>query len=307
MSVGLVLEGGGMRGSYTAGVLSAFEDNDVYFPSIYGISAGACNALSYISGQSYRNHDIFYQYVQGDKYVSVKNFIKHGCMFDFDYIFGDLFHTILPFDYEAFKKSSVKFYAGATDIQTGLPVFFTKDDMDERMDVIRASSSLPFLSNIIKVGNYKLLDGGISMPIPVERSICDGNEYNVIVLTRDAKYKKSAKPEFPQALMKAKYHKYPALLKALNKRADIYNEQRLFCQKLEKKKKAIGDNASFKNENQKKIYVYTFGQGRIGVTTNEKQKMETIYDMGYTDAMKRMNEIKAMIAEHSTQTVSVEG
>ena len=67
MSVGLVLEGGGMRGSYTAGVLSAFEDNDVYFPSIYGISAGACNALSYISGQSYRNHDIFYQYVQGDK------------------------------------------------------------------------------------------------------------------------------------------------------------------------------------------------------------------------------------------------
>ena len=165
MSVGLVLEGGGMRGSYTAGVLSAFEDNDVYFPSIYGISAGACNALSYISGQSYRNHDIFYQYVQGDKYVSVKNFIKHGCMFDFDYIFGDLFHTILPFDYEAFKKSSVKFYAGATDIQTGLPVFFTKDDMDERMDVIRASSSLPFLSNIIKVGNYKLLDGGISMPI----------------------------------------------------------------------------------------------------------------------------------------------
>lgn len=190
MSVGLVLEGGGMRGSYTAGVLSAFEDNDVHFPSIYGISAGACNALSYISGQSYRNHDIFYQYVQGDKYVSVKNFIKHGCMFDFDYIFGDLFHTILPFDYEAFKKSPIRFYAGATDIQTGLPVFFTKDDMDEQMDVIRASSSLPFLSNIIKVGNYKLLDGGISMPIPVERSICDGNEFNVVVLTRDAKYKK---------------------------------------------------------------------------------------------------------------------
>ena len=126
MSVGLVLEGGGMRGSYTAGVLSAFEDNDVHFPSIYGISAGACNALSYISGQSYRNHDIFYQYVQGDKYVSVKNFIKHGCMFDFDYIFGDLFHTILPFDYEAFQNSPVKFYAGATDIQTGLPVFLQK-------------------------------------------------------------------------------------------------------------------------------------------------------------------------------------
>ena len=239
MSVGLVLEGGGMRGSYTAGVLSAFEDNDVYFPSIYGISAGACNALSYISGQSYRNHDIFISMCRAINMSASKILLSTAVCLTLTIFFGDLFHTILPFDYEAFKKSSVKFYAGATDIQTGLPVFFTKDDMDERMDVIRASSSLPFLSNIIKVGNYKLLDGGISMPIPVERSICDGNEYNVIVLTRDAKYKKSAKPEFPQALMKAKYHKYPALLKALNKRADIYNEQRLFCQKLEKKKKAI--------------------------------------------------------------------
>ncbi len=101
MSVGLVLEGGGMRGSYTAGVLSAFEDNDVYFPSIYGICRSLqCTELYFRSVLPQSRY--FYQYVQGDKYVSVKNFIKHGCMFDFDYIFGDLFHTILPFDYEAF-------------------------------------------------------------------------------------------------------------------------------------------------------------------------------------------------------------
>lgn len=293
MSVGLVLEGGGMRGSYTAGVLSAFEENGIQFPSIYGISAGACNALSYISGQSYRNHDIFYQYVQGDRYVSVKNFIKHGCMFDFDYIFGDLFHTILPFDYETFDRSPVKFYVGATDVTTGLPVFFSKDDVDEQMDVVRASSSLPFLSNIIKVGKYKLLDGGISMPIPVERSICDGNDLNVIVLTRDARYRKRSKPEFPKVLMKAKYHKYPALLKALENRANIYNEQRILCQKLEKKKKAI----------------VILPSRPIEMSRYEKDsdKLMAVYDMGYRDAMCRVDDIKNMIAADSIQSVVKEG
>ena len=293
MSVGLVLEGGGMRGSYTAGVLSAFEDNGIMFPSIYGISAGACNALSYISGQAYRNHDIFNQYVQGDKYVSVKNFIKHGCMFDFDYIFGDLFHTILPFDYKTFADSSVKFYVGATDIKTGLPVFFSKDNIDEQMDVIRASSSLPFLSNIIKVDKYKLLDGGICMPIPIERSICDGNDFNVVVLTREATYKKSSKPEFPMALMKAKYHKYPALIKALEKRADVYNEQRIYCKKLEQKEKAI----------------VILPSEAIDISRYEKDsdKLMFVYDMGYSDAMAKLDEIKDVIAANSAQYVAKEG
>lgn len=293
MPVGLVLEGGGMRGCYTAGVLSAFEDNKIQFPSIYGISAEACNALSYISGQSYRNHDIFYQYVQGDKYVSIKNFIKHGCMFDFDYIFGDLFHTILPFDYEAFSCSPVKFYIGATDITTGLPVFFSKDDLDEQMDVVRASSSLPFLSNIIKVGKYKLLDGGISMPIPIERSICDGNHLNVVVLTRDAQYKKSAKPEFPMSLMRIKYHKYPALLKALQKRADIYNEQRTFCKELDKKQKAIVILPS------KPIEMSRYEK--------DSDKLMAVYDMGYQDAITRVDEIKNMIATDSMHSATREG
>ncbi len=284
MAVGLVLEGGGMRGSYTAGVLCAFEDHHVHFSSIYGVSAGACNALSYISGQAYRNHDIFYQYVQGDKYVSVKNFIKHGCIFDFDYIFGDLFHTILPFDYEAFRQSQVRFYAGATNIETGLPVFFSKDEMDEAMGAVRASSSLPFLSSIVKVGPYQLLDGGIAVPIPIERSVCDGNDFNVVVLTRDAGYRKSTKPEFPQALMKVRYHKYPALRKAMNRRGDVYNEQRVFCSRLAQKDKAI----------------VLLPQKPLDISRYEKDSdtLMAIFDMGYTDAVRRMDEIKDMLAMH---------
>ena len=113
MSVGLVLEGGGMRGSYTAGVLSAFEDNDVYFPSIYGISAGACKCTELYFRSVLPQSRYFYQYVQGDKYVSVKNFIKHGCMFDFDYILEIYFIPFYRLIMKLFKKSSVNFYAGA--------------------------------------------------------------------------------------------------------------------------------------------------------------------------------------------------
>lgn len=291
MSVGLVLEGGGMRGAYTSGVLCAFEDHDVYFPSIYGVSAGACNALSYISGQAYHNHDIFYQYVQGDKYVSLKNFIKHRCIFDFDYIFGDLFHTILPFDYQAFAASTVKFYIGATNVKTGQPVFFTKEDTDEQMDVIRGSSSLPFLSEIIKTRGYQLLDGGITVPIPIERSICNGNLYNVIVLTRDRAYRKENKPEFPNALMQLKYHKYPALIKAMKRRGKRYNEQRLYCEKLEQKQKAI----------------LIIPSKPIDMSRYEKDSdtLMAVFDLGYADAVRRISEVKGMLAQYSSTEQAV--
>ncbi len=289
MSVGLVLEGGGMRGAYTAGVLCAFEDNHIQFPSVYGVSAGACNALSYVSGQAYRNHAIFQRYVQGQQYVSVKNFLTSGCIFNFDYLFGDLFHTTLPFDFDTFYNSKVHLSIAATDIKTGLPVYFTKRDLDERMIAVRASSSLPFLSRVIKLGGYRLLDGGIAVPIPIERSVCDGNEYHVVVFTREAHFYKTNKPDFPRRLMKAKYYRYPALLRAMDRRAQVYNDQRIFCQILEKKGKAV----------------VVIPSKPIDISRYEKDSdtLMAVFDLGYHDALKRVDEIRAMLAEHTVQTV----
>ena len=124
MSVGLVLEGGGTRGAYTSGVLDVFSENEIQFRNIYGVSAGACNVLSYISGQTKRNFDIFYHYLADSRYLSVKSLRKTGSIFGFDFIFGELSHNLLPFDFQAFDRAEVNFRVGATDVETGCAVFF---------------------------------------------------------------------------------------------------------------------------------------------------------------------------------------
>ncbi|MFR8530537.1 MAG: patatin-like phospholipase family protein [Anaeromassilibacillus sp.] len=133
MSVGLVLEGGGTRGAYTSGVLDVFNENQIVFPVVYGISAGACNALSYISGQVGRNFRIFYDYIQDDRYMSVSSLRKTGNLFGFDFIFGELSHKLLPFDYQAFFASPTQLMAGTTDLHTGEAIFFWKRGPGRRL------------------------------------------------------------------------------------------------------------------------------------------------------------------------------
>ncbi|WP_411656092.1 patatin-like phospholipase family protein [Anaeromassilibacillus sp. SJQ-1] len=197
MPVGLVLEGGGTRGAYTSGVLDVFSKNQIIFPVVYGISAGACNALSYISGQVGRNFHIFYDYIQDDRYMSVASLRRTGNLFGFDFIFGELSRKLLPFDYKAFFESPVQLKAGTTDLYTGKPLFFGKEEMDERFLPVRASSAMPFVSEIVFYQGHALLDGGCSTSIPLQCSLEDGNSYNVVVLTRDASYRKGGRPEFP--------------------------------------------------------------------------------------------------------------
>ena len=119
MPVGLVLEGGGIRGAYTAGVLDVLARENFPFSTVYGISAGACNALSFLSGQIGRNREIFAQYIQDKRYVSFGNLVRGGSLFGFNFIFGELFHELLPFDYDAFFSNPIGYQAGATDLETG--------------------------------------------------------------------------------------------------------------------------------------------------------------------------------------------
>lgn len=199
MPTGLVLEGGGTRGAYTSGVLDVLLEKGVEFPSVYGISAGACNAVSYISKQPRRNFEIFYRYIGDERYLSISNLRRTGSVFGFGFIFGEMSHQLLPLDYDTFYQSKVNFQAGATNIVTGQVVFFGKEDMKDPMDVLRASASLPMMAPIVHYKGYQLLDGGVACPIPFEQSLRDGNEKNVIVLTRDITYRKRARPEFPRA------------------------------------------------------------------------------------------------------------
>ena len=283
MSISLVLEGGGMRGAYTSGVLEVLLQNGIEFPSVYGISAGACNALSYISKQKKRNYDIFYNYIADKRYISVENLHATGSLFGFDFIFGELFHELLPFDYESFFNSPVNLKVVTTDLKTGRAVFFDKANLDEDFTAVKASSSLPFVSNIVSYRGHELLDGGCAMPIPIERSIFDGNEYNVIVLTRDSSYRKSPRPEFPRAVLRVKYGDYPHFVSTMLNRAEVYNNELEVCRRQEKESKAVIVRPS--------VPIIT------GRYEKDPARLKTIYDMGMYDCQNKLSDIKTMIAK----------
>jgi len=281
MSIGLVLEGGGMRGAYTSGVLEALLQNDIEFPNVYGISAGACNALSYISKQKSRNFDLFYKYIGDERYISVENLHKTGSLFGFDFIFGELFHELLPFDYDAFFNSTINLKVGATDLKTGRTVYFDKASLDENFTPVKASSSLPFISNIVSFQGHELLDGGCATPIPIERSMFDGNALNVIVLTRDISYRKSIRPEFPRAVLGVKYGDYPNFVNTMLNRAETYNNELEVCRRLEKEGTAVVIRPS-----------HPIVTGRY---EKNPETLKEIYEMGIRDCENSLPAIRAII------------
>lgn len=284
MATGLVLEGGGTRGSYTAGVLDVFLEKGIEFPSVYGISAGACNAVSYISKQPKRNLEIFYKYIGDERYLSVANLRKTSSLFGFGFIFGELSRQLVPLDYETFQNSPVKFRVGATNVVTGKVVYFDKEDITFPMDVLRASASLPMISPIVDYKGYHLLDGGVACPIPIERSIFDGNEKNVLVLTRDITYRKRARPEFPRAVLRSVYRDYPKLVDAMMNRPDVYNSQLDLITRLEKEGKAV--------------VVRPSSPLAVGRYEKNREKLLEIYKLGRKDALKKLAEIRSFLQEN---------
>ena len=227
----LVLEGGGLRGVFTCGVLDYFMDNGIRFPFTIGVSAGACNGLSYMSGQRGRakasNIDLMDKY----HYVGFKYLFTQKCIMDFKLLFEEFPEKIIPYDYDAYFSNPDRFVMVTTNCITGKAEYFEEKTSSERvMDIVRASSSLPFVSPISYVDGIPMLDGGIADSIPVEFAMSQGYEKLVVVLTRNRGYRKKAGS---MPLAKAVYRKYPALQKALSERNAIYNRTMDLIERLE--------------------------------------------------------------------------
>ena len=233
----LVLEGGGLRGYYTAGVLEAFLEKDILFPYIIGISAGAANALSYISGQAGRSRQIIEHYVADKNYVSKQNWFKTGSIFNFDYVFKTIPEKHVWFDWETLRRQNTRMLTGAMNCENGETVWFEKDDLTAPFMATRASCSMPFWGKEVVFKGYTLLDGGITHPIPIEKAVEDGNTFYVIVLTRNAGYRKSGRVY--KALLRVLCRKWPALEAAMLRRHKAYNRQIELCEQLEREGKAI--------------------------------------------------------------------
>ena len=230
---GLILEGGGMRGVFTCGVLDNLMDRGIRFPYTIGVSAGACNGLSYMSGQrgraKFSNIDLLEKY----RYIGFKQLLtKHNIM-DFDLLFHTFPEKIIPYDYEALARSKERYEMVTTSCISGKACYYDeKYDPIRIIDIVKASSSLPFVCPITYVDNEPMLDGGIADSIPLLRARELGFDNNVVVLTRNKGYRKPLKPtKIPPFI----YADYPCLREAIRHRNTLYNEQISLVEELEER------------------------------------------------------------------------
>ncbi|HIU64458.1 MAG TPA: patatin family protein [Candidatus Avacidaminococcus intestinavium] len=235
--IALVLEGGGMRGMFSAGVFEAFMQKNIDFPYATAVSAGACNIASYLSKQPFRTKKIIEDYVADARYCSMRNLFLKGSMFDFDFILKEIPQKLLPFDYTAFNASPCNLQVGATDCQSGTAVWFKKEDMGLDFTPLRASASLPFISPIVNFNGYKLLDGGLIAPIPIDKALADGYKKLVVVLTRNEGYRNTE--SYSEWILKLRYPQYPRMIATLLQRSINYNRQLALVEQLEKEGKAV--------------------------------------------------------------------
>lgn len=220
--IGLILEGGGMRGIYTAGVLDFFIEKNIEVDIAIGVSAGSCHASSYLSKQYKRAYHATVDYINDKNYLNFNNLIKTGSIFGMDFMFNTIPNELNIYDYDTFNKSNTKFVVVATNCETGNPEYFELTDLKKEIIYMQASCSIPMFANIVEVDNYKLVDGGVADSIPIEYALNQGYKKNIVVLTRDVNYRKS-KQKFT-SIVKRKYKKYPKLIRAIESRHLNYNK-----------------------------------------------------------------------------------
>ena len=269
---GLVLEGGGMRGVFTCGVLDYLMDHKIRFPYAIGVSAGACNGLSYMSHQrgrgKYSNIDLLAKY----KYIGIRPLIKKRGLIDQQLLFHRFPDRILPYNYKAYAENPNRFEMVTTDCLTGRACYW-EEKFDEKriIDIVKASSSLPYACPIIQVDGRPMLDGGIVDSIPLLRAFEQGYERCVVVLTRNHGYRKSTKHVPVPSFI---YKQYPRLRVALRNRNKLYNQQLELVERLEKEGKIIVIRP------EKPIVV-----GRMETSV---KKLTDLYEQGYACAKKVM-------------------
>ncbi len=267
METGLVLEGGAMRGMYTAGVLDVFLENKIKVDCIVGVSAGALFGVNFLSGQKGRVIRYNKQF-NGDKnYIGLRPLLREGNIVSTKYAYEEVPRRLDPFDDAAYKKSGIPFYAVVTNMENGMPEYIKIDSVFEQMDVLRASGSMPFVSRPVEISGQKYLDGGISDSIPFRFAESLGCDRLIVILTRDMAYRK--KPMSP-ALIRLWFGKSPIAEKLLL-RHEVYNRS------VEKLKEW--------EANGKAVVIRPSSPVEIGRIETDPDKLQSVYDLGVKDGM----------------------
>lgn len=280
MKTGLVLEGGAMRGMYTAGVLDVFMEHGVHFNGIIGVSAGAVFGVNYLSGQRGRVIRYNCRFNTDKNYMGVGCLLKTGNYFNTEYAYYRVPRELDLFDDETYMSSGVPFYAVVTNVETGEPEYMRVESVLGQMETLRASASMPFASKPVEINGKKYLDGGVTDSIPFEKFAEMGYEKQVVVLTRDMSYRK--KP-MNGALISLFYRKYPEFRRRLKNRHIAYNESIHKLAELEKAGRAFVIRPSAPIE--------------ISRTEREPEKLKQVYALGRADAERELERLGKYLGE----------
>lgn len=278
MKTGLVLEGGGVRGIYVAGVLDVFLEQGICFDGVIGNSAGAIHGCSYLSGQKGRSIRYYRRYCSDYRFMSFRSWLTTGDLVGADFCYHELPEKLDVYDNEAFKRCGVPFYVVCTNVETGKPEYLRITDMFEQVDSMRASASLPYFSRMVDICGKKYLDGGCTDSIPVQAFREMGYDRNVVILTQPADYRK--KPEL-SAMARIVYRKYPALAQALCSRHLAYN------QTLEQIRQLEESGEVFVIRPEKAL--------QIGRMEKDPQNVERVYYIGRADAKRHLDSLRSWL------------
>ena len=279
---GLVLEGGAMRGMFTAGVTDVLMENGINFDGAIGVSAGAtfgCNVKSKQPGRAIRYNK---KYCKDKRYCSIWSLLKTGDLYGADFCYNILPNQLDIYDVQTYRENPMPFYIVASDCNTGKPVYKELKTCDANdLTWMRASASMPLASKIVKVDGYELLDGGMTDSIPLEYFENLGFNKNLVILTQPREYKK--KDNKLMWLMKIMLKKYPLIVEAMKNRAKVYNQEKEYV---------------FKKEQQGDVFVIC-PETDLGVsrTENNPDELQRIYDLGRQTMQNNLGNLKTFMSQ----------
>ena len=282
MKKGLVLEGGAMRGLFTAGIIDVLMEENIELDGVIGVSAGACFGCNYKSRQIGRTLRYNLKYCKDPRMSGIRSLLFTGDIYGAEFCYRDIPKKLDIFDTKTFTDSPVEFHVVATDVNTGLPAYHKcTDGGDNDLDWIRASASMPLVSRIVDVDGRQLLDGGISDSVPLKYYQSIGYDRNLVILTRPRGYIKEKNKMLP--LMRIRLRKYPNLLIAMENRHNDYNESIKYIWDAEKK------GTTFVLCPDEEL--------PINRVEHNPDRIQNVYDIGRQTAMKNLDKIKEFFSQ----------
>lgn len=281
---GLIVEGGGMKCAYSAGVLDAFLDNDISFDYCIGVSAGSANAASFVAGQRGRNRRFYTEHIKEPGYFGLKSFLKTGNLFGLQYIYGNLTNSdgADPIDFPAIMANPAEYWLVTTNAATGKPTYFSKEDMiQDDYRHIMASCAIPAACRPVEINGQYYYDGGISDAIPVQRALDAGCDKLVVILSKTRDFVKN--PEKMRFLYSRLCRKYPKTIEALNNRHIMYRK----CQK-----------QLFELEKEGKAFIFALNNPpKVGTYTMDPKIEQQLYEMGLKDFEELHDKLNLFLAD----------